>query len=83
VNKAAGLVSNSFSSNLSVDILSLMPVFQQLKPDKTGCKHSLDHKRILLVRGKPTFQCRICGSMVVFLIDSNGKLTGTQIAKFA
>ena len=58
-----------------------MPVFQQLKPDDTGCKHSLDHKRILLVRGKPAFQCRICGSMVVFLIDSNGKLTGTKLAR--
>ena len=67
---------------MSVDILSLMLVFQQLKPDKTGCKHSLYHERILLVRGKPAFQCKICGSTVVLLIDRNGKLTDTQIAKF-
>jgi hypothetical protein len=58
-----------------------MLVFQQLKPDHTGCKHCLDHERILLIKGKPTFQCRICGSMVVSLIDGNGKLIGTQIAK--
>jgi hypothetical protein len=66
-----------------VDIISLMSVFQQLKSDNTGCKHSLDHERILLVRGKPAFQCKICGSRVVLLIDNNGKLTGTQITKLA
>jgi hypothetical protein len=61
----------------------VMPVFQQLKPDHTGCRHSLDHERILLVKGKPTFRCKICGRMVVSLIDSNGKLAGTRIAKLA
>jgi hypothetical protein len=61
-----------------------MLVFQQLEPDNTGCKHDLDPKKTLPVPGKLAFQCRICGSMVVNVLDGNGYLTGiTQIATFA
>ena len=58
-----------------------MPVFQHLERDNTGCKHKLDPQKTLPILAKLAFQCRICGSMVVNLIDRNGKLTGTQIAK--
>jgi hypothetical protein len=60
-----------------------MLTFEHLERDKTGCEHMLDPERTIPVQGKLAFQCRICGSMVVNLIDRNGKLTGTRIAKFA